>query len=190
MDVGELVAAAGWWAPVLFLVLYGTVTVAPVPRTVLTVAAGVLFGSVLGVLLAVAGTVLAAALAFGLVRLLGARVVERFADHRALVAVRRRLDRSGLLAVASLRLIPALPFSVVNYAAGLSGVRFAPYAAGTLLGILPGTVAVVVLGDAVAGGSPPPALVAVSVVGGAVGVVGALVAARRPPAEVSPATSG
>ncbi len=183
--MGELVAAAGWWAPVVFLLLYGTVTVVPVPRTVLTVTAGVLFGSVLGVLLAVAGTVLAAALAFGLVRLLGARVVERFADHRVLVAVRRRLDRSGLLAVASLRLIPALPFSAVNYAAGLSGVRFAPYAAGTLLGILPGTVAVVVLGDAVAGGSPHPALIAVSVVCGAVGAAGALVAARRPPAEIS-----
>ena len=192
MDVGELVAAAGWWAPVVFLVLYGTVTVAPVPRTVLTVTAGVLFGSVLGLLLAVAAALLAAVLAFGLVRLLGGRVLERFAHHPALVAVRYRLDRSGLLAVASLRLIPALPFSVVNYAAGLSGVRFAPYAAGTLLGTLPGTVAVVVLGDAVAGGSPHPALLAVSVLCGAVGVAGALVAARRPatgPEPACPATS-
>lgn len=186
MDVGEWVAAAGWWAPAAFLVLYGTVTVAPVPRTVFTVTAGVLFGSVLGVLLAVTGTLLAAALAFGLVRLLGARAVERVADRTAVVWVRRRLDRSGLLAVASLRLIPALPFSVVNYAAGLSGVRFAPYLFGTLLGILPGTVAVVVLGDAVTGGSPHPALVAVSVVGGVVGVVGALVAARRPEIEAEP----
>jgi uncharacterized membrane protein YdjX (TVP38/TMEM64 family) len=183
VDVAEWVAAAGWWAPAVFLVLYGTVTVAPVPRTVFTVTAGVLFGSVLGVLLAVTGTLLAAALAFGLVRLLGARAVERVADRAAVVWVRRRLDRSGLLAVASLRLIPALPFSVVNYAAGLSGVRFAPYLLGTLLGILPGTVAVVVLGDAVTGGSPHPALVAVSVVGGVVGVAGALVAARRPEIE-------
>jgi uncharacterized membrane protein YdjX (TVP38/TMEM64 family) len=92
---------------------------------------------------------------------------------------RARLDRSGLLAVTSLRLIPAIPFSVLNYAAGLSGVRFAPYLLGSVLGTAPGTIALVVLGDAVTG-DVPPALLAVSVTGGLLGTVGALVAARRP----------
>ena len=75
-----------------------------------------------------------------------------------MVWTRRRLDRSGLLAVTSLRLIPALPFSLLNYAAGLSGVRFTPYLLGTVLGTAPGTIALVVLGDAVTGRvSPGPA---------------------------------
>lgn len=179
-DVRGAVEASGVWAPLLFVLLSGVVTVAPVPRTVFTVAAGVLFGSVTGVLLAVAGTTLAATVAFWLVRLLGGAFVERHAHRRGVSWVRARLDRSGLLAVLSLRLIPMVPFAVLNYAAGLSGVRFVPYVLGTVLGILPGTVAVVVLGDAATGGSPHPVLLAVSLVGGLVGVGGALLAARRP----------
>jgi uncharacterized membrane protein YdjX (TVP38/TMEM64 family) len=179
-EVREAVSGAGGWAPVLFVLLSGAVTLTPVPRTVFTVAAGVLFGPITGVLLAVAGTMLAASVAFGLVRVVGGPLVERHADRRALVWLRARLDRSGLLAVASLRLIPVLPFFVVNYAAGLSGVRLAPYLLGTVLGILPGTVAVVVLGDAAVGGSPHPVLLVVSVAGGLLGLAGAAWAARRP----------
>lgn len=179
-DVRGAVAASGIWAPVLFVLLTGAVTVAPVPRTVFTVAAGVLFGSAAGVLLAVAGTVLAAAVSFWLVRLVGARFVDRHAHRRGVAWVRARLDRRGLLAVLSLRLVPMVPFFALNYAAGLSGVRFGPYVLGTLIGILPGTVAVVVLGDAATGGSPHPALLAVSAVCGLLGLGGAALAARRP----------
>ena len=111
--------------------------------------------------------------------------MDRFADRGPVVWTRRRLDRSGLLAVTSLRLIPALPFSLLNYAAGLSGVRFTPYLLGTVLGTAPGTIALVVLGDAVTG-RVSPALLAVSVTGGLVGTVGAVVAARRPHLDRAP----
>lgn len=179
-DVRGAVEASGVWAPLLFVLLSGVVTVTPVPRTVFTVAAGVLFGSVTGVLLAVAATTLAATGAFWLVRLVGGAFVERHSHRRGVAWVRARLDRSGLLAVLSLRLIPMVPFAVLNYAAGLSGVRFVPYVLGTVLGILPGTVTVVVLGDAVTGGTPHPVLLGVSLVCGLLGLGGAVLAARRP----------
>lgn len=185
-DVRATVRSAGIWAPVMFVLLQGVVTVTPVPRTIFTVAAGVLFGSVFGVVLTVAGTMLAAAAAFWLVRLVGRGFVERH-SHRAGVAwLRARLERSGLLAVLSLRLIPMVPFPVLNYAAGLSGLRFAPYLIGTVLGILPGTVAIVVLGDAAVGGTPHPVMLVVSVVSGLVGIAGAVVAARRGTIAPSP----
>jgi uncharacterized membrane protein YdjX (TVP38/TMEM64 family) len=180
LDIRTAVQAAGLWAPLLFVLLQGMVTVTPVPRTVFTVAAGVLFGGVGGVLLAVAGTSLAAAFAFWLVRLLGGRFVRRHADHRAMTWVRARVERRGLLAMVSLRLIPAMPFSVMNYASALSGVRFAPYLLGTVLGVLPGTIGIVILGDAAVGGNPHPAMLLVSVTSGLVGLTGALIAARRP----------
>lgn len=180
LDVRAAVRAAGLWAPLLFVLLQGMVTVTPVPRTVFTVAAGVLFGGVGGVLLAVAGTSLAAAVAFWLVRLVGGRFIRRHTDHRVMTWVRARLDRSGLLAMVSLRLIPAVPFSAMNYASALSGVRFAPYLVGTVLGVLPGTIGVVILGDAAVGGNPHPAMLLVSVCSGLVGLTGALIAARRP----------
>jgi uncharacterized membrane protein YdjX (TVP38/TMEM64 family) len=185
-DVRQTVAAAGLWAPLLFVLLHGAVTVTPIPRTVFTVAAGVLFGSVMGVVLAVTGTALAATTAFFLVRFIGGRLVEKHAHHKAVVWVRARLDRNGLLAMVSLRLIPAVPFSVMNYASALSGVRFPPYLLGTVLGVLPGTIGIVVLGDAAVGGRPHPAMFLVSLVSGVVGLTGAVIAARRP-ALVEPA---
>jgi uncharacterized membrane protein YdjX (TVP38/TMEM64 family) len=180
--VQDAVRGAGVWAPALFLVLQVLVTVPPVPRTIFTVAAGLLFGSALGVAVAVVATALGAVVAFWLVRLTGGGVVERFADRPPVVWTRQRLDRSGLLAVTSLRLIPVLPFSLLNYAAGLSGVRFAPYLFGTILGTAPGTIGLVVLGDAVTG-RVSPAMLAISVAGGLVGTIGAAVAARRPQLE-------
>ena len=183
--VQDAVRGVGAWAPALFVVLQVLVTVPPVPRTIFTVAAGLLFGSVLGVAIAVVATALAAVVAFWLVRVTGGGFMDRFADRGPVVWTRRRLDRSGLLAVTSLRLIPALPFSLLNYAAGLSGVRFTPYLLGTVLGTAPGTIALVVLGDAVTG-RVSPALLAVSVTGGLVGTVGAVVAARRPHLDRAP----
>jgi uncharacterized membrane protein YdjX (TVP38/TMEM64 family) len=183
--VQDAVRTAGMWAPALFVVLQVMVTVPPVPRTIFTVAAGLLFGAATGVVLAVTATAAAAVLAFWLVRLTGGGLVERFADRGPVLWTRRRLDRSGLLAVTSLRLIPAIPFSVLNYAAGLSGVRFTPFLLGTVLGTAPGTVALVILGDAVTG-RVPPALLAVSLTGGLVGTIGALVAARRPAETTAP----
>ena len=179
-DVRATVAAAGVWAPLLFLAVHTVVTVSPIPRTIFTVAAGVLFGSTAGLLLTLAGTTLSAIAAFWLVRAVGADVVERYAPPAAVAWVRSRVQQRGLLAMVSLRLIPVLPFSVVNYASALSGVRFLPFLGGTVVGVLPGTVAVVVLGDAALGGNPPPALLAVSVAGAIVGATGALLAARRP----------
>jgi uncharacterized membrane protein YdjX (TVP38/TMEM64 family) len=179
-DVRATVGEAGLWAPLLFLLVHCVVTVAPFPRTILTVASGVLFGSFLGLLLAMVATIVSAGIAFLLVRDAGADVVARRAPQRAVEWVRARLDRRGLLAMISLRLIPAVPFSVMNYASGLSGVRLWAFLLGTFIGVLPGTLTVVVLGDAAVGGNPPPALLAVSVAGALVGVVGAVIAARQP----------
>ncbi|MDT7703470.1 MAG: hypothetical protein QOJ30_5795 [Pseudonocardiales bacterium] len=178
-DLQRLTTEAGIWAPLLFVGLQAAVTVTPVPRTVFTLAAGLLFGSALGIVLTLAGTTLAALLAFVLVRMTGGRLVERYARGSAARWARIRLDHHGVLAVASMRLVPAIPFSVLNYLCGLSAVRFWPYLVGTVVGIVPGTVAIVVLGDAVTG-RPSPALIVVSLICGLVGAAGIVVAARRP----------
>jgi len=185
-DVRAAVAAAGAWAPLAFVALQAGLTVAPIPRTVFTLVAGALFGWAAGIVLTLLATTLAAVVAFVLVRSTGGRVVERHVRGGAVAWVKARLDHHGLLAVASLRLVPVVPFAALNYVAGLSAVRFWPYLAGTVVGIVPGTVAVVVLGDAVTG-TPPPALIVVSVLCGLVGLAGVVVAARRPIPDVAPA---
>lgn len=184
-DLRQTVETSGAWAPVLFVLLQVVVTITPLPRTVFTVAAGVLFGSIAGLLLTITATTFAAVAALLLVRVVGTGFVERHTHRPGVAWVRSRLDHSGLLTVVSLRLIPVVPFAVMNYAAGLAGVRLFPFVVGTVLGVLPGTVAVVVLGDAVSSGHANPALFAVSLAGGLLGLAGAAWAARRGPAAPS-----
>lgn len=176
--------SVGVAAPLLFLLGHALVTVAPVPRTVFTLAAGLLFGPLLGVSLSLTATMLSAALAFGLVRQLAGGPVRPHLDRQLLRTVDARLRRRGWLAVASLRLIPAVPFSVVNYCCALSSISFRHYLAGTV-GIVPGSVAVVLLGDALTGNTSP-ALLAVSLAGAAIGMLGLIAEARFPaPAEAT-----
>jgi uncharacterized membrane protein YdjX (TVP38/TMEM64 family) len=175
--------SVGIAAPLLFLLGHTLVTVAPVPRTVFTLAAGLLFGPLLGVALSLGATTLSAVLAFGMVRRVARGLVLPHLNHEVLRAVDARLHRRGWLAVAALRLIPAVPFSVLNYCSALSSIRFRHYLVGTV-GIVPGSVAVVVLGDALTG-TTSPALLAVSLAGAAVGVIGLIIEARLP-ASVTP----
>lgn len=176
--------SVGVAAPLLFLLGHALVTVAPVPRTVFTLAAGLLFGPLLGVSLSLTATMLSAVLAFGVVRRLAGGPVRPHLDRQLLRTVDARLRRRGWLAVASLRLIPAVPFSVVNYCCALSSISFRHYLAGTV-GIVPGSVAVVLLGDALTGNTSP-ALLAVSLVGAAIGMLGLIAEARFPaPAEAT-----
>jgi uncharacterized membrane protein YdjX (TVP38/TMEM64 family) len=178
--------AAGPWFPLMFFVAHALATIA-LPRLPFTLSAGLMFGPVTGIAVAIAATTVSAALAFLLVRAIGRDAVAARLTHPAIAAVDRRLARRGWLAVGSLRLIGPVPFPLVNYCAGVSSVRFAPYLIATAVGLLPGTIAVVVLGDALTGRTDP-ALVVVTAICGAIGLAGLLVDARlgieEPDAEV------
>ncbi|WP_231855358.1 TVP38/TMEM64 family protein [Tsukamurella pseudospumae] len=174
--------STGTWFVVLFLVAHTVVTVFPIPRTMFTVSAGVLFGPT-GILLCMVASTAAAVIAFLAVRAVDERhpsvVLARVREHRAYLPIAARLRARGWLAVGSLRLIAVAPFSLVNYASALSPVRFWPYLAATVAGLAPGTIAVVLLGDALTGESSPW-LVVVSGALMAVGIAGLLLDARMP----------
>jgi uncharacterized membrane protein YdjX (TVP38/TMEM64 family) len=169
--------SAGPWFPLVFLLAHILTTVLPFPRTAFTLAAGLLFGPVLGALIAVAASTASAVVALLLVRAAGWQL-HRLVRHRAIHRVDARLRERGWLAIMSLRFIPAVPFSVINYAAGASAVRLVPYTLATVAGLLPGTAAVVVLGDALAG-HVSPMLYLVSVCTGALGLAGLLLEIRH-----------
>ena len=169
--------SVGPWFPLAFLLAHIVVTVVPFPRTAFTLAAGLLFGPLLGVLIAVFASTASALIALLLVRAAGWQL-NRLVRHRAIHRVDERLRERGWLAILSLRLIPAVPFSALNYAAGASAVRVLPYTLATLAGLLPGTAAVVILGDALAG-HPSPLLYLVSLCTAALGVAGLIVEIRH-----------
>ncbi|WP_033291701.1 TVP38/TMEM64 family protein [Amycolatopsis jejuensis] len=171
-------AATGPATPLVLLVAYSLLTVAPIPRTVFNLAAGLLVGSVAGVVIALAATTIAAGLSFGLARLLGRDLILRHLHRAPVRAVNERLSGGGVLAVTSLRLIPLVPFAPLSYLCGVSSVKLLPYLAGTALGSIPGTIAVVVFADALTGDTPP-ALLASYAVFAAVGVAGLVRVLRK-----------
>ena len=169
--------SVGPWFPAAFLLTHVAATVFPFPRTVFTLAAGLLFGWWWGALIAVAASTASAVIALALIRL-GGWQLSHLVSHPAIDAVDARLRQRGWLAVLSLRLIPLVPSAVVNYAAGASAVRVVPYTLATLVGVLPGTLAVVILGDAITG-SVSPALALVSLATASLGVAGLLYEVRK-----------
>lgn len=167
----------GPWFPLAFLAVHIVATVFPFPRTAFTLAAGLLFGSWWGTLIAVTASTASAVIALLLVRA-GGWQLSHLVSHPAIDAVDARLRRRGWLAVLSLRLIPMVPFAVINYAAGASAVRIVPYTLATLVGVLPGTVAVVILGDAITG-NVSPTLALVSVATASIGIAGLTYEVRK-----------
>lgn len=143
--VRSLVNGAGWVGPVLYVLAYAGLTVALVPGALLTTTGGVLFGVVTGSLLTLVGATLGAVVAFVGARLLGRQAVDRLVSGRV-ARVDGWLGDRGLLAVLTMRLIPLVPFSAANYAAGVTAIRLRDFAAGTAVGIVPGVVVYTTLG--------------------------------------------
>ena len=144
-ELRALVGRAGWWGPVGFVAGYAALTLAPVPKNVLSIAAGVLFGFGPGLLIVYCAAMLGASAAFWLGRGLGREAVEKFTGTRV-AKVDAVLSRRGFAAVVGVRLVPVLPFTAINYSAGLTAVGWWPYFLGTLVGILPGTLSFLALG--------------------------------------------
>lgn len=170
VQLRDWATSVGPWFPLAFLIAHIVVTVFPFPRTAFTLAAGLLFGPVLGVPLAVVASTASAVIALLLVRAVGWQL-SRLVRHPRVESLDARLRDRGWPAVMSMRMIPAVPFSVLNYAAGASAVRVLPYTLATFVGLLPGTAAVVILGDALTG-NISPALFLVSFCTASLGVAG------------------
>jgi uncharacterized membrane protein YdjX (TVP38/TMEM64 family) len=134
-------------APLAFLLLHVVASLFFVPRTVLAVAAGLIFGMWWGVLWAALGSVTGAVAGFIVARYLHAGLAGR-ADTARLTTLLRQAERGGWRGVAVVRLVPVIPHSLTNYALGLTRVQLGAYALGSLLGQLPATVAFVDLGTA------------------------------------------
>jgi len=146
----DWIGSLGALAPVAFVVIYAAATVAALPGSVLTVAAGALFGSLLGVVTVSIASTLGATLAFLISRYFARDAVARWLSKKESF---QRLDtlseRHGAFAVALTRLVPLFPFNLLNYGLGLTRVRLGTYVFWSWLCMLPATVLCVVGADAV-----------------------------------------
>jgi uncharacterized membrane protein YdjX (TVP38/TMEM64 family) len=145
-EVATWVEGLGWWAPAAFIVVYALATVAFVPGSLLTLAAGAIFGVLHGTAICFVAASTGAVLAFGISRHLARAAIERrLAGNERFAAVDRAIARDGRKIVLLLRLSPVFPFNLLNYALGLTRVRFGDYLI-ACIGMLPGTLLYVYYG--------------------------------------------
>jgi uncharacterized membrane protein YdjX (TVP38/TMEM64 family) len=154
------VESLGAWGPVVFIVGYAAAVAAFVPAVLLTLAAGAIFGVAWGVVWVFIAAVLGSSLAFLVARYVAREAIaRRLASNPRFAAVDRAVGHEGRKIVFLLRLSPLFPFILLNYALGLTTVRFADYVLASV-GMIPGTLLYVYYGKlagdvaALAGGAP------------------------------------
>jgi uncharacterized membrane protein YdjX (TVP38/TMEM64 family) len=136
----------GPWAPVLFVLLYVVASLAMAPAFILTFAGGAVFGLWRGSLLVYIGALLGASAVHLLASPLSHSRLSRWMDRDSRVAaVRRAVAGEGIWVMFLLRLSPVIPFTVLNYALALSGVKYVDFIIASI-GMIPTIVLYVYYG--------------------------------------------
>lgn len=142
------VEGLGVWGPVVFILGYAVATVAFIPGSLLTLAAGAIFGLARGTLYTFLGATLGASASFLIARYTARNAIERrIAGNPKFAAIDRAVGKEGFKIVALLRLSPVFPFNLLNYSLGLTRVRFLHYLLASIA-MLPGTLLYVYYGKA------------------------------------------
>ncbi|MER6448884.1 hypothetical protein DEJ51_04470 [Streptomyces venezuelae] len=175
-------------AVLLFAAAYGVCTAAFVPRPLLNLAAGAVFGAQFGLVAAVGGTVLGAGISFGLGRVMGQEALRPFLRGRWLQAADGQLSRHGFRSMLAVRIFPGVPFVVANYCAAVSRCGWGPFLLATAVGVVPNTAAYVVAGASASSPGSPAFLVSFGFI--AVSLVGAGVVAWRKRHRLTPPRTG
>jgi uncharacterized membrane protein YdjX (TVP38/TMEM64 family) len=152
------VRGLGPWAPVIFVAIYAVSVILLIPGSALTLAAGALFGVVEATACVSAGSTVGAAAAFLISRhFTRSTVARRFARIPVFTAIDNAVANEGWRIVVLARLCPVLPFTFLNYAFGLTRVRFLEYVLASWAGMLPGTFLFVYTGAALRAAAQPRA---------------------------------
>jgi uncharacterized membrane protein YdjX (TVP38/TMEM64 family) len=161
----------GIWAPIIYILVYAIATIFILPSTPLNLSGGAIFGSVWGTVWTSIAAVLAAVLSFGFSRTIGRKIVEQKLAGKW-QSLDREMEQGGFFYMFAIRLLPLIPYGMVNFAAGLTSIKFRDYFFGTLLGTVPGILPFVMMGaglTALKQGNVFPILVALALIGMLIG---------------------
>ena len=138
--------AGGSWGPAASVGLFLLLGFVAFPVNVLILGTAAAFGTWPGLLYAAVGALVSAAATYGAGRKLGPNVLRRMLGPR-INRVSQSVNRNGILAVTTIRLLPVAPFTLVNLVAGAMRIRFLDYMVGTALGLLPGIALLSLVGE-------------------------------------------
>jgi uncharacterized membrane protein YdjX (TVP38/TMEM64 family) len=164
--------AAGIWAPVTYILIYVVATILILPSTALNLTGGAIFGPWMGTFWTSIGAIIAAIAAFFFARTIGREVVSvRLAGRWQVLDA--EVQQGGIFYMFAIRLMPIMPYGLVNFAAGLTSISFKDYLIGTTLGTVPGILPFVMLGSsglkAIRTGDILPLVTALALIGMLVG---------------------
>lgn len=159
-----------WWAPLAFIAMYAVATTFFFPATALVIASGAVWGWFLGGVWALVAGIIASSITYFAGRMEAGDFARVLRERAA--RVHGILERDGFLALLILRFVPAAPFAVVNYAAGVAGIGIRDYFVATALGMLPGSFILSYFASAIGAGLVTPRAAA-----GRIALAGALVVA-------------
>lgn len=155
-----------WWAPAVFILFYCIFNVLLVPATILSLTAGAVWGWWKGGLWVLVASTIASAIPFFLARSTGSAWIETLVRKRA-SGLYEKLHHEGFITLLLLRLVPIAPYNILNYAAGLAGIRTRHYLIATFIGTIPGIFIFTYLADSISAGviSPGQAFVRILIAG-------------------------
>jgi len=139
-----------WWAPLAFVLLYSAFNLALVPATILTLTAGVLWGWLEGGAWVLLASTIGSAAPYFIARGGSGPIVDAMKRRAARLA--NALYREGFTTLLLLRLVPVFPYNLLNYAAGLAGIRPRDYLVATFIGTIPGIFIFTYFADSLAAG--------------------------------------
>jgi uncharacterized membrane protein YdjX (TVP38/TMEM64 family) len=145
IELKYLIQEAGVLAPILFMLIYILLTLLLFPVSLLTLAAGALFGPWLGTLYSLTGATLGATASFLLARYLFRETVSNRAGN-ILKKLIHGVNEEGWHFVAFIRLVPLFPFNIINYLFGLTTIKLSHYVITSYLFMFPGTIAYAYIG--------------------------------------------
>lgn len=167
--IQQLLSGLGPLAAVGYIALFTILPAFFFPVAVLALAGGVLFGLGLGSVYTFAGAMLNCSLMFLMARYLGREKIQALVRRKLPVQWQSRLEtltgKNGALLLVVLRLIPAVPYNLINYAFGLTEMSLGTYLWASAIGIIPGTLAFINIGDKVLDPASPDFWIAVGLLG-------------------------
>lgn len=140
----QFIASFGMWGPLVYLLVWAIAPVLLFPGLVITIAGGVLFGPVLGAVYTTIGSTIGASLAFLVARYLARDWVAAKIWGTRLAHLDEKVAQHGWKVVAIARLL-GVPYVLLNYALGLTRIPLLPYALATCFGMLPWTIALILV---------------------------------------------
>jgi uncharacterized membrane protein YdjX (TVP38/TMEM64 family) len=147
-EISENVRGFGFLSPLIYALIYILATIFFIPGTVLTLIAGLVFGTTQGTIIVIFAATIGASLAFLMSRYLVRNMIEsRIKRQGWFQKLEQSLLDNGLSFMLFVRIVPLFPFNGLNYACGILPIRFKDFFIGSLLGMLPGTFAYVYLGE-------------------------------------------